>query len=335
MKNAIVTGDLRVEPGQIGLGKLEGPGGRTTEPTPIPLMVVNGAQDGPTIWIQAAIHGLEVPGIELVRRLVREVVDPKQLRGVIKAVPAINVYAYAAGQQFAPQDQVDAHAVSPGDPTRSISHRLARLIYEEGIMKCDYFIDLHSNYWPAIMFLPVPVGGTQEVVNRSVAMAEAFGLAICEVKNAPGWPSSRSQLEGKPAFVVELGYHGWVDQNSVEVGLKGMLNVLRFAGMLEGEIEKLPAQKVPPGYYGRGFIFSKHGGLVRPLKDAGDWISKGEVVAVIRDLYGDVVEEVTSPGDGYVRTVLFGNLNQAINAGEIVYSYMISGPKESYFVVSQ
>lgn len=333
MKEPITVGKLTVKPGEMGCGAIECETLRDSRPVTMPVMVVNGAGEGPTLWVQAAIHGLELPGIEVIRRLVREEIDPKKLRGVIKAVPTANPYAYQANTQFAPQDGVDAHAVFPGDPGRSISHRLARLIYNEGILKSDYFIDIHSNYWPAIMFLPVPVCKNADVMKKTLEMADAFGLPVCEIKNVPGWPSACAQTEGKPAMVVELQYHGWVDRHSVEVGTRGMLNVLKRIGMLEGKEEAQPHMKVPSGWYGRGFIMCNQGGIITPLKDAGDHFLHGEVVAIIRDVYGDIVEEIKAPAEGYVRTVLFGNPNQAICAGEIVYSFMQIGPKEQFFAI--
>lgn len=333
MKRTIVIGDISVKPGEIGFGKLEGPSLRNSQPVSLPLIVVNGASAGPTLWVEAAIHGLELPGIEVIRRLTREEVDPARLCGTIIGVPTANPYAFQAGVQFAPQDNVDAHAIFPGDPNKSLSYRLAHLIYTEGILNCDYFIDLHSNYWPAIMFLPVPVCTNKDVMQRTLGMAEAFGLPICEVKGSPGWPAARAQVEGKPAMVVELLYHGWVDRHSADVGVKGMLNVIKYLGMVEGKVEALPPSKVPPGWYGREFIYCSKGGIVTPKKDAGDRISAGEVVAVIRDIYGDIAEEVISPADGYVRTVLFGNLNQAVCAGDIMYSYMAIRPKETFFAI--
>lgn len=334
MKRIIEVGGLRVKPGEVGFGQLDCTSLRDSQAVGVPIMVMNGTEEGPTFWIQAAIHGQEIPGIEVIRRLVREEIDPRKLRGTLLAVPTANPLAFQAGTQYAPQDNVDAHNVFPGNAGKSVSHQLAHLLYTEGIMKCDYFVDIHANCWPAIMFIPVPVHGDDGVVQKSVQMAEAFGgLPVCEARNVPGWPSAQAQAAGKPAFVVELLYLGWIDPEAVEVGVEGMKNVLKYLGMLEGASVPLPSQKVPTGRYGRQFIFSKHGGLVSPKKSAGDHMRKGDLIAVIRDPFGNIVEEVTSPAEGYVRTVLFGNPNQAICAGEVLYSYLEVGERDTFFIV--
>lgn len=124
---------------------------------------------------------------------------------------------------------------------------------------------------------------------------------------------------------------GYFDKRSINIGVLATLNALRHLKMLPGEVEPLPNLMVPPGRYGRGFVMSDSGGLVHFRKDAGDWLETGEVIAIIRDVYGDIVEEVRAPMQGYIRTILFGPHNEAVHEGGIIASVLEAEPNRRYF----
>lgn len=322
------SGEL--EFGSLNVGKL-----RDGSAVSIPLMVMNGKSEGPVLWMDAAIHGNEIPGIEVIRRIMREEVSPKELKGKIAASPVLNPFAFQAGTNWTPlyegTGNADLHAVFPGNETGGLNEQVAHRIFAELIMKSDYYISFHSNYYPAIEFIPLTVCENRKVLAASIGMAQAFGLPLSEIRGATGWPVYNAQQTGIPAMIVELLAHGYLDERSIRIGVLGTKNVLRHLGMLEGEIEPLPDLKVAPGLYGRGFIYSKHGGLVHFLKGAGDWIEKGEVITFIRDVYGDKVEEVRTSVPGYIRTVLFGPHNEAVHSGGIIASILESDPNRNYF----
>ena len=327
--------EMEIARGQLEFGTLPVGELRDGATVSIPLMVMNGEHEGPTLWIDAAIHGVEIPGIDVIRRIMREEVTPQDLRGTIVACPVLNPFAFRAGQNFSPIDEgtgnADLHAVFPGSPDGGLNDRMAYRIFTEGIAKCDYYIDFHSNYYPAVEFIPITICEDERVMDSSIKMAEAFGLPLSEVTGAHGWPIFNAQREGIPAMVVELLAHGYLDERSIQIGVTGTKNVLRHLGMLDGIPEPLSELKVEPGLYGRGFIYSKHGGLVHFNKTAGDWIATGEVIALIRNIYGDIVEEIMAPMQGYIRTVLFGPHNEAVHGGGIIASVLEDDPERKYF----
>ena len=327
--------DISVAPGELKFGRLPVGQMRDGSVVSIPLMVMHGAHEGPKLWVDAAVHGDEIPGIEVIRRILREEVNAKELYGIIVAAPVLNPFAFQAGRWATPlyggTGNADAHAVFPGNPNGTLNDRLAHRVFTEGILKCDYVINFHSNFYPAVEFIPVTVCEDREILDASIALAEAYGLPLSEIKGAEGWPILAAQREGRPAIVVELLAQGYFDERSVRIGVLGMLNVLRHLKMLEGEVQPLPDLKVPPGRYGRGFIMSNTGGLVHFQKDAGAWVDTGEVIAIIRDVYGDVVEEVKVPMQGYIRTILFGPHNEAVHEGGIIASVLEADPDRRYF----
>lgn len=333
---------MTVGAGELKFGKLWAGQWRGGEAAWIPLMVMNGAREGPRLWVDTAIHGNEVVGIEVIRRLLREEVDPKELRGTIVAAPVVNPFAFHVGRRGNPLlydtlDTADVHAVYPGDPNGTLNDRLAHRVFSE-MVKCDYVVNLHTNTCPAVPFAGVATCEDRQVLEASVAMAEAFGLPVTEMRigrGAPimpaGWPILATQRAGKPTFIVELQYTGYMHEPSAIIGVLGLKNVLCHLGMLDGRITPLPNLKVPPGRYGRRFIMSNAGGLVHFRVSAGDWVDAGTPLAVIRDVYGDVVEEVRVPVRGYLRSLLFGPHNAAVYEGAIVAAILEVDPNRRYF----
>jgi predicted deacylase len=147
-----------------------------------------------------------------------------------------------------------------------------------------------------------------------------------------GWPTLSTQAAGKPTFIVELPPTGFIYEPNVRLGVLGLLNVLRHLKMLPGKVQSLPDLKVPPGRYGRRLVLSDTGGLIHFRKEAGDWVAEGETLAIVRDVYGDVIDEITVPTQGYVRTVLWGPHNEAIYEGAVVASILEVDPRRRYFL---
>lgn len=324
--------DISAGPGELRFGKLPVCQMRDGTTVFVPLMVMTGAHPGPKLWVDAAAHGNEISGVEVIRRSMREEVKPDDLRGIIVAAPVLNPIAFSAGTGVAQLSAGEANLnrLFPGKPDGSLFERVAHRVFTEGMLKCDYVISFHSNFSPAVEFSCVVVGEDKSVQEASIALAEAYGFPLCEIKGAQGWSPVAVQNAGKPAIIVELLYQGYLNQRSIQSGVAGMLNALRHLGMLEGEVQPLPNLKVPPGRYGRGTVMSNAGGLATFRKDAGDWVDTGEVIAVIRNVYGDKVEEVRAPMQGYIRTIMFGPHNEAVHEGAIMASVLEKDPERDY-----
>ncbi|MFC2030514.1 succinylglutamate desuccinylase/aspartoacylase family protein [Chloroflexota bacterium] len=326
---------ISAAPGELKFGKMRAGQMRDGSIVTVPLMVMQGAHEGPKLWMDAAIHGDEISSIEVIRRIMREEVKPEDLSGTIVAAPVVNPFAFQAGSAGTPQQggtsNADLHAIFPGNPTGTINDRLAHRVFNEGILKCDYYINFHGNFYPAVEFIPLTVCEDKEVLDASIAWAEAIGMPLSAVRGATGWPVYNAQKAGKPALVVELLAQGYMDQRSIDIGVLATLNALRHLKMVPGEVEPLPGLMVPPGRYGRGFVTSNSGGLVHFQKGAGDWLETGEVIAIIRDVYGDIVEEVKAPMQGYIRTILFGPHNEAVHEGSVIASILEAEANRDYF----
>ncbi|RPJ32867.1 MAG: hypothetical protein EHM35_11105 [Planctomycetaceae bacterium] len=299
------VGNLVAEPSQIRFGGITCAYLPDGAPVVLPLIVVNGAMDGPVLMLSGAMHGLELIGTEVIRQVTREVVKPADLRGAIIAAPVLNPFAFHARSMTTPQDQLNINYVFPGGPDQSLSRRLADLILKELISRADYELDLHSNMTPSIPFTILHYAADEAVGAESRRMAEAVGFTLVdETEKLPGqnpsWMMDWILAAGKPALVVELIDSRRINPVAARAGVRAVLNVMKLLGLLEGKIEPQVELPVLNGLCSRTEVTATRGGLVHLRKEAGDPVAKGEVLAMLYDAYGDLAEEVRSPVDGFV-----------------------------------
>lgn len=321
MPKTIEVAGLSVRQGERGFGKAVCAYLPDGTPVNIPLIVLNGAHDGPVLWLGAGLHGTEVPGMEVIRRITREAVDPARLRGAVVAAPLLNPLSYHHHTMNTPQDGYNLNRVFPGDRELLLSHRLAALIADLAA-PWDVFIDYHANPTPALQFSIIKHSGDEALWTRCRRMADAFGITTIEMiptheRHRMGTFTDHVQGRGKPCLVLELVAWRRIDAHSVETGVRGTLNVMKHLQMLDGDPELQTDVPGIPGRLSRIELTANRGGLVHPVKMPGDRVREGDTIALIRDLYGDVVEEVRTPRDGWILAwPLLGN--QTVTTGDIL-----------------
>jgi predicted deacylase len=330
MKRTLTIGTVAVGPGEVGLGKLP------LEPLPdgaeifIPLIVVNGAHDGPVLWLGSDIHGGEIPGIEVTRRVTREIVNPRELRGAIVGATILNPYAFRHRRANAPQDDLNLNAAFPGDPEGTVSQRAAHVILTQGIAHCDYAIDFHAATPLGMEFMCLPACADRQVLARSLEIALAFGFPLVELtrdmfgydRSLIGW----AQDSGKPGFVCEVMAQQRYVRSSIAAGVRGVLNVMKHLRMIEGEVEPQSELVGAGGTYRLVDFKSRKSGLVTFGVRGGQSVKLGQSLGVVRDLWGNVLDEIVSPTGGYVRSVTD---SQTVYAGQIVGTLLEPHPKET------
>lgn len=318
----IAVGNVVSEPGKVQFGEIICAYAADARPVPIPLIVVTGTEPGPVLLLTAAMHGIEVGGIEVIRRLTREVLDPTALRGTVVAAPILNPFAYTAARMNTPQDEYNLNRVFPGGPDQLLSHRLAHIIINELVAKVDYLVDFHSNVTPSIPFTIVRRVVDQTLFEQCRTMADAFGLTTIEMvqqyeQHRVGTMSDWALAHGTPSIVIELIDTRRINPAAVAMGVRGTLNLMRRLGMLDGEIEPQVELPVRKGNFVRIEITADKGGLVHPGKDAGDPVSRGDILATVRDPYGNIVDQIKSPINGYVLAYPLRESN-AVTTGNMV-----------------
>lgn len=312
-------GDLDVAPGTTGHGHLVG-NHRAAGDLTIPITVVNGAEPGPVLGITAAIHGAEYAGVITCVTLGRDI-DPKTLKGTLLLVPVANPPAFDVRSPFVnPIDGVNLNRAFPGNPYGSSTEQIAHALYQNVTLRSDVYIDLHSG--DMYEDIPLHVGinrvGDPDLDARAEALARLFDMnllcimgkgiddvgATMETEGMTfaglrsGLTSSgNGALAGKPSILVEAGGMGTLDPHVVDLEIRGIHNIMRYLGMLQGTPDT-SLQLTP--CYGMYIVKTKVGGLYLPDVACGDVVKKGQRLGKMIDIRGRKVAEFDSPMDGYV-----------------------------------
>jgi predicted deacylase len=327
----IDVGNLSVKQGEMKLGKLDCGYLPDSSVVSIPLLVASGLEAGPVLLLTAAMHGPELTGVEVIRRILREKLDPKELSGAVIAAPILNPFGYQHASMLTPQDGYNLNRVFPGDPETLLTHRLAHTITTQLLAKADYLIDYHANPRPAMQFSIIKEGKDKQIWRKCREMAEAFGITTVEAESSyethrAGMIGEWAAEQGKPNITLELLHWRQIDESSVKTGVRGTLNIMKYLKMIEGDMEPQEGvTMISGGPMTRKEVTADKGGLITYHKQLGEPIAKGEVIAVIRDPWGDIVEEIESPVDGWVLAWPYINF-QAAATGDLIV--MILCPRE-------
>lgn len=307
----VQVGELSCPPGELRKGSLLAGYESDGSEVRVPTLVVNGVHNGPKLFLGALVHGNELGGIEVVRRVMREQLDPANLHGAVIAVPIQNPLAFKTSSYHSTEDGLNANRIFPGDRHESLTNRIVAVINDNALEQCDYVIDLHCNARDSILF-NFTRWEDSETGRANVAMSEAFGFTtILSQPKREGF-GFEERLVGlladtalnnkKPCITVELTPAYIWDEPSIAAGVIGTMNVLCHLGMLDEEIKSQDSSlPIIPEILGPQLrIVPDRGGVVHPVVEVGTWVEEGETVVLIRDAWGDVVEEIQSPAKGYV-----------------------------------
>jgi uncharacterized protein len=259
----------------------------------LPVEVRNGRRDGPTVWVNAAIHGDELNGIEAIRRVAGEV-RADRLRGRVLFVPIVNLFGFLHQSRYLP-DRRDLNRSFPGSPRGSLASRLAHLFLTEIVDRCQAGIDLHTGSDHRTN-LPQVRGDLDDPAVR--AMARAFGAPVA-VHSAirDGSLRAAGAQRGIPVLVYEGGGPHRFDPEAVERGARGVLGVLRHLGMLTSVGEPTAP---PLEVRSTRWIRAGRSGLARMEVEMGRVVRKGERLGFIADSFGDAPAVLRAPVDGMI-----------------------------------
>jgi len=301
--------DVIAKPGELKFGRIPGIELGTGAVVDIPLMVMNGVDEGPTLMVSAGAHGTEVTGIECIRRIMREELNPNKLRGVVIAVPASNPIAVNAATYFTHEfDGAGGNLIQsfPGAPDHDATKLMAYRLWQV-ITQAHYYIDLHCTGY-CIPYTHVRTNGYVDNIptRKALAMAKAFGTTIVHpsprmlIGHATRTNFGLATSVGIPSIAPELpGWKAW-DKKAADVGVRGVLNVLKHLDMIDGSIEKQVGYPVITEELYNWEVNAARGGLLREELKPGDRVCVGDVIARVFNMYGDEVEAIKSPKDGYI-----------------------------------
>jgi uncharacterized protein len=259
----------------------------------IPLLVVNGAQEGPVLCVDAGVHGDEYDGQEAIRRVLAET-DPATLRGTLVGIPCMNTPAFEAGARTSSLDNLNLNRIFPGDADGSYSQRLAATFVEQVVPAIDALVDLHTGgTYGEIAPLVILQGGYEDLATD---LALAAGHELVWKGGKWGGTVRHPTLEaGKPAITIEVG-GGTYREPNVKLHMNSIRNILRRLGMIDGEAALRDSYTAVSGTFAR----SQAGGFFVGRAEPGQRCEKGDLIAHIVDHYGAILEEVRAPQNGIV-----------------------------------
>jgi predicted deacylase len=306
MGDEIKVGNVSVGRGETGKGLIKGVELVNNACIDIPVLVMNGVKDGPTLLVMSTQHGIEIQGIAVIHKLFKEALNPETLRGTVIGIPVANPLAFMHHQYLSWIDNLDTGRVLANKPDGNTTERLASILWEEAWSKSDLIINIHCNTRPDSLVYQWINVGNPKTRQDLIDMAEAFDVTTIVSdetfdENAPPTLGNLAAKNGIPVILEELIDGRWMSEPSTSVGLRGVLNIMKKFNMVDGEIEPQKGIPIVTGVNrSYGIIRAGRGGLIRLLKKPGELIQKDEPVAEIFDLYGDVLEEVKMPVEGYV-----------------------------------
>jgi predicted deacylase len=278
-----------------------------------PAFEARGAADGPHLALIGGIHGCEYSSIAAVTRFMNEL-DTGELAGSITAVPVVSMESFRQRSPFVvPVDGKNLNRCFPGSYDGTYTDVLARSIFDELIAPADVLIDLHGGDMVEALE-PFTIYEASPVEERAHAMAVAFGLAYV-VREEPkpgglgGMTSSAAAQAGIPAIIAEAGGVGRLEERAVAMLVRGVRNTLRRLEMLPGPPEPPPAGMRTVGSF--IWLRCKDAGWWESAVGAGDEVGEGALLGRVRNLFGDVLEEIHAPRDG---VVLFLTTSPAVAA---------------------
>lgn len=260
----------------------------------IPIHVKRGKKSGPTVFVSAAVHGDELNGIEIIRRLIQS----KTLKvnsGTLILVPMVNVYGVLNQSRYMP-DRRDLNRSFPGSPKGSLAGRVADKFLEEIVQHCDYGIDLHTG---AIHRSNLPQVRANLKDQETKTLAEAFGVPVLLNSDLRDGSLRQAAVESDTRILLyEAGQALRFDELSIQVGVKGVLNVIAHLGLIR---RKSRRKKITPYIANNSaWVRADSSGIVHNLKNLGDQVLKGTPLAEIGSPFGDIISTVTANKSGII-----------------------------------
>ena len=262
-------------------------------PVSTPVLVVNGALPGPTLCLTAAIHGDELNGIEMVRRVLHDL-DPAKVSGAVIGIPIVNVQGFRRGSRYLP-DRRDLNRYFPGNPNGSAAARIAHSFFINVIADCDALVDLHTGSFERANLPQIRADLRDPDV---VTLTQGLGsMVILHSTPAVGTLRYAATRAGIPTVTLEAGGPSQLELNEVKHGVKSIETLVNTLGMVKkrrfwGEPE--------PVYYRSSWVRADNGGILLADVSLGSTVRKGTLLGTITDPMNNASTELRSPYAGRI-----------------------------------
>ncbi|UGV41629.1 succinylglutamate desuccinylase/aspartoacylase family protein [Methanococcoides orientis] len=296
MQEPITIAGITIQPGTRTSIELPIPSFYTHTSASMPIHVVHGNKPGPCLLICAAIHGDEINGVEIIRRILTHKTLNK-IKGTLIAIPIVNVFGFVSQSRYLP-DRRDLNRSFPGSRSGSMASRLANMLMTEIIDHCTHVIDLHTG---AIARENLPqIRACLRGEPETEAIARAFGVPVIinsELRDGSLREAAREH-NNIPVLLYEAGEALRFDEVSIRAGVRGILGVMSYLGMRpksrkKKEYETLISRSTQ-------WVRAPESGILRSVIPLGTLVKKGDILAYINDPLGEIETNVTSTVSGIV-----------------------------------
>ncbi|WP_319558371.1 succinylglutamate desuccinylase/aspartoacylase family protein [Thiomicrorhabdus sp.] len=311
----ITIGGITVLPGErrtieLTAGKLY-----THSELTMPVQVICGRLDGPVLFVCAAIHGDELNGVEIIRRLLK-IRSLNRMRGTLIAVPIVNLHGFIHGSRYLP-DRRDLNRSFPGSEEGTLAARMAALFMKEVVSQSTHGIDLHTG---AINRTNLPQIRANLADSETRRLAEAFAAPLMlNASLRKGSLRSAAVKHGIPILLYEAGEALRFDEISIRAGVRGIVNVLRELGNLPKTRSSTPAKKSSRAVVSHKSLWvrAEQSGIFRSVViDGARVIANETLLGVISDPFGESDCEIYSPYNG----IVIGQMKMPlVNEGEALF----------------
>lgn len=272
----------------------------TNTPVHLPVIVQHGMAAGPKLFVSAALHGDEIIGVEIIRRLLK-LPQLHTLAGTLMAVPVINVLAFMHQSRYSP-DRRDLNRSFPGSEGGSLTARLASLFLREVVGRADVGIDLHTG---AIHRPNLPQIRADLSRPENLRLARSFGAPVL-LNSTPtaGTLREHTTRQGTPVLLYESSEALRFDETCIRIGVQGVLNVMTALGMLPAADDATPRIE-PAVAESSTWVRAPVSGILRAQVTLGDEVQKDQVLGIVGDPFGEHEAAVLATAAG----IVIGRLN--------------------------
>lgn len=303
---------VSIEPGKRATVDL--PVGRlyTHTPMTMPVHVIRGKRPGPRLFISAAIHGDEINGVEIIRRLLK-LPALKRLSGDLIAVPIVNIHGLINHSRYLP-DRRDLNRSFPGTDKGSLAARLANLFMQEIVAQSTHGIDLHTG---AIHRSNLPQIRANLDDKETEKLARVFEAPVIISSNLRDGSLREAAAEhGIPMLLYEAGEALRFDEISIRAGVKGIINVMRSLEMLPPSRSKSKKHIEPVVARSSSWERASESGIFRAMVPLGGRVKKGTLLGIVGDPFGEKEVQITASFSG----IVIGRTNlPLVNEGDALF----------------
>ena len=284
-----------------------------------PVLVVNGAYDGPTMCLTAAVHGDELNGIEMVRRILYDL-DPHKLHGMIIGIPIVNLLGFTRSSRYLP-DRRDLNRYFPGNPNGSVASRIAAAFFADVVKHCTTLVDLHTGSFYRTNIPQLRADMNNPLVAEFV---ELFGdIPVLHSRGNRRSLRAAATRAGIPTVTLEAGEPMRLQRDMVEVGVKTINTLLAKSGMYS----KLGLWVKPePAFYDSAWVRANTSGILFSRMELGDEVNEDDVLGAVNNPITNEQIDILSPHHG---RILGMALDQFVMPGYAVYHIGIHAAKET------